>query len=169
MVPRPDRAPTAVASADMAVPPGAVWALRLNFANLPDYNPDVTDVERVHDGDPGGAGGICGPGARYRFQLADTRRPGRTRGVELWCEEVEEPTLVVAAMVGGNEAYEEFLITPLGPDASRATLTLWVTLPDGLAPEAHEAVAAGSLAQIDKELVLMKQILEGRAGGPSVH
>ena len=51
--PHPTAAPTAVASADFAtVPAETVWAYRLDFANLPEYNPDVSGVERrVADGD----------------------------------------------------------------------------------------------------------------------
>ncbi len=39
--------------------------------------------------------------------------------------------LVTAAMAGGSDAYEEFVIPPLD-GGSEATLTLWLTLPDSL-------------------------------------
>ena len=63
-----------------------VWSYRLDFANLPEYNPDVSGLERVADGADGRSGGVCGVGARYSFGLADPRRPGRTQPVELWAE-----------------------------------------------------------------------------------
>jgi hypothetical protein len=157
----PDTAPTATASATFAVPAEVVWAFRLDFANLPDYNPDVTGVERVRDGE--GVGGACGPGARYRFALADAHHIGRSHPVELWTIDAVESELVIAGMVGGNEAYEEFVVTRIDADRCEATLTLWVKLPDGLTAETVETVAAGSLRQISGELDLMKVVLEGRA------
>ncbi len=89
----PDGPPTAVAKAEFDVPAQVVWAYRLDFANLPAYNPDVSDVTRVHDGDAsgGGGGGVRGPGARYRFTLADPRQPGAGQPVELWTVKAEEP------------------------------------------------------------------------------
>jgi hypothetical protein len=161
----PDATPTAIASATFSVPAEAVWAYRLDFSNLPEYNPDVTDVARVHDGDPAGVGGLLGAGARYTFQLADPRRPGSTQPVELWAAEVTKPSLVAAGMHGGNEAYEEFVVTPHDGGGCSATLTLWVTLPAGLSEQILAAAAAGSLDSISKELRLMKEILEAR--GPA--
>ncbi len=164
----PDTAPTAVARAVFSVPAEDVWLYRLDFANLPEYNPDVSGVERVHDGRPDGVGGIHGPGARYTFSLADARRPGVRQPVELWTVEAVRPTLVAAGMAGGNEAYEEFAVRPLEGGGCEAVLTLWVALPDGLTDDVITAAAAGSLEQISKELRLMQQVLEGRAGKPSV-
>jgi hypothetical protein len=77
--------------------------------------------------------------------------------------EAASPTLVAAGMNGGNEAYEEFVVRPLGGGGCEATLTLWVTLPDGLPDEVVVAAASSSSDQISKELRLMKEVLEGRA------
>ena len=156
----PAAAPTAVASAAFAAPAETVWAYRLDFANLPEYNPDVRDVTRVADGSGDAAGGVHGPGARYTFDLADPRRPGVYQPIELWTVEAVAPTLVAAGMSGGSEAYEEFVVEPLG-GGCRATLTLWVTLPDGLSEEVVAAAAAGSLRSISEELRLMKEVLDG--------
>jgi hypothetical protein len=166
--PTPTTAPTAVATATFTVPAQIVWAYRLDFANLPAYNPDVSGVTRVADGagdgdgdgDGGDAGGVHGPGARYTFGLADPRRPGAQVPIELWIAEAVCPTLVAAGMSGGSDAYEEFIVEPLGDGGCTATLTLWVTLPDGLSDEVVAAAAAGSLDSITKELRLMKQNLE---------
>jgi hypothetical protein len=164
-MPAPSTAPTAVASATFTVPAEVVWAYRLDFANLPEYNPDVSGVSRVSDGAAAdAAGGVYGAGARYTFGLSDPRRPGRTQPVELWAEQVESPTLVAAGMSGGSEAYEEFVVTP-SPDGAgcSATLTLWVMLPAGLSDEIRAGATAASLESISKELRLMKEVLEGRA------
>ena len=157
----PTTEPTAVATAVFTVPAEDVWAYRLDFANLPGYNPDVRDVTRVADGEGDAAAGVLGAGARYTFGLADPRRPGRYQPIELWTVEAVAPTLVAAGMSGGSDAYEEFVVAPLPEGGCEATLTLWVTLPDGLPDDIVAAAAAGSQDQISKELRLMKQVLEG--------
>lgn len=163
----PNTAPTAVATAVFAVPAEVVWRYRLDFANLPEYNPDVSDVVRVSDGEPGSVGAEHGAGARYAFHLADARRPGTSHPVELWLVEAERPTLVAAGMSGGNGAYEEFVVHPLDDGGCEAILTLWVTLPAGLPDDVATAAAEGSLTQIAKEMRLMKKVLESRAESPS--
>jgi hypothetical protein len=168
-VPAPDLPPTAVATATFAVPADDVWRFRLDFGHLPLYNPDVSDVIRAADGAPDGVGGAHGVGARYAFRLADARRPDVGQPVDLWVVDAVEPTMVAAGMSGGNEAYEEFVVRPLDGGGCEATLTLWVTLPDGLPADAREAAAAHSLEQISKELRLMRQVLEDPARSPSVH
>jgi hypothetical protein len=149
------------------VVPRDVWLYRLDFANLPEYNPDVTGVERVRAGTGAasdGVGGVLGPGARYTFRLADASHAGGNRPVELWVVEAVESTLVAAGMDGGTEAYEEFVVRDLEGGGCEATLSLWVTLPDGLTDDVRAAAAAGSLEQIRKEVRLMKEVLETRAG-----
>ena len=64
---KPEYAPTAIESQAFDVSAHEVWAYRLDFAHLPDYNPDVSGVERIADGT--GDGGVNGAGARYRFTL----------------------------------------------------------------------------------------------------
>jgi hypothetical protein len=151
-----------VTSASFSVPAETVWRYRLDFSNLPGYNPDVSGVTRTGDGDPGGVGGVIGAGARYSFRLADARAPGGSQGVELWLVDAVEPTMVSAGMIGGTEAYEEFVVRPGDSDGCEATLTLWVALPSDLPDDVRAAAAAGSLEQIAKELRLMKEILEAR-------
>ena len=163
----PDGPPTAVATATFSVPADAVWSYRLDFANLPEYNPDVSGVERVTDAAGDGVGGVCGTGARYAFRLADVRQPGVSHPVELWTVDAVQPTLVAAGMAGGSEAYEEFVVHPGEDGGCEAVLTLWVTLPDGLSEDTVAAASAGSLAQITKELRLMKKVLESRAAAPA--
>ena len=165
----PDTPPTAVATATFAAPvtPRDVWLYRLDFANLPEYNPDVSGVARVEVGAAEGAGGMLGTGARYTFRLADARQEGVSHPVELWLVDVVEPSLVAAGMAGGSEAYEEFVVRAVDAvegGGCEVTLTLWVRLPDGLPDDVVAAAAAGSLEQIRKEVRLMKEVLEARAG-----
>ncbi len=190
--PTPDRPPTAVAVETFSAPAIEVWRYRLDFTNLPEYNPDVSVVERIAEGDPGGTAGVLGPGARYTFRLADPSKPGVTHPVELWPVTVVEPTLVAAAMTGASDAYEEFTVLPVGEGATgagagagasagggvgvgvgggaagcEATLTLWVSLPPGVPDHVAAAVEASGLAQISKELRLMRAVLEHAARQPS--
>ena len=162
-VPTTDAPPTAVATGVFSVPADIVWRYRLNFANLPEYNPDVSGVERIRDGEGGGVTSVYGPGARYTFTLADPRRPGQAQPVELWIVEAVEPWLVTARMKGVSEAYEEFVVRARDDGGCEATLTLWVTLPAGLDADVRAAAAAGSLEQIRKEIRLMKDVLEASA------
>ncbi len=168
-VPTPDAPPTAVATGAFSVPADVVWRYRLDFANLPEYNPDVSGVERIGDGEGGGVASVHGPGARYTFTLADPRRPGHGQPVELWIVEAVEPWLVAARMQGASEAYEEFVVRARDNGGCEATLTLWVTLPNGLDADARAAAATGSLEQIRKEIRLMKEVLEARAAAPPPH
>lgn len=160
---RPEAPPTAVAAATFSVPAVDVWAYRLDFANLPEYNPDVSGVRQLVHAPPGGVGGVHGSGARYGFALADPAQPGVSHHIELWTLEVERPTLVTAGMSGRNDAYEEFALRALDGGGCEATLRLWVTLPQSLPAAVVESAARGSLEQISKELRLMKQVLESRA------
>ncbi len=63
-------------------------------------------------------------------------------------------------MAGGSDAYEEFVVEPIGGGGCEATLTLWVTLPEGLSDDVRAAAAAGSQESISKELRLMKEVLD---------
>jgi hypothetical protein len=162
----PDRDPSAVASATFAVPAETVWQYRLDFSNLPEYNPDVSNLTRTQEGRSIRAGGTNGPGARYSFTMADPQSPAG-QPVELWIVDAVHPTMVAAGMKGGSEAYEEFVVLPQGDHACEATLMLWILLPDGLSDDIVAAASASGLAQIEKEMLLMKEALEGRAGSSS--
>jgi hypothetical protein len=140
-----------------------VWHYRLDFSNLPEYNPDVSNLTRTHEGQPIRAGGTNGPGARYSFTMADPQNPAG-QPVELWIVDAVHPTMVAAGMYGGSEAYEEFVVLPQGEHACEATLMLWIILPDGLGDDVVAAASARGQTQIDKEMRLMKEALEGRAG-----
>ena len=154
---KPNSPHTAIETQEFAVAAHDVWAYRLDFTHLPEYNPDVSGVERIAEGS--GDGGVHGAGARYRFQLRNPHRP-EPQPVELWTVEARDAELVSAGMNGGSEAYEEFVLTALGPDRCTATLTLWVTTPEGLADDVVAAIAESGRQQIRKELDLMVAVLE---------
>ena len=159
----PDQDPSAVASATFSVPAEAVWQYRLDFTNLPEYNPDVSNIARTQEGQSIRAGGTNGPGARYSFTMADAQNPAG-QPVELWIVDAVHPTMIAAGMKGGSEAYEEFVVLAQGEHACEATLMLWIILPDGVSDDIVAAASASGLAQIEKEMRLMKEALEGRGG-----
>jgi len=160
----PDQDPSAVASATFSVPAEAAWQYRLDFSNLPEYNPDVSNLTRTQEGQEIRGGGTNGTGARYSFTMADPNHPDGGQPVELWIVDAIHPTMVAAGMKGGTEAYEEFVVLPQGEHGCEATLMLWILLPDGLSDDIVAAASASGLAQIEKEMRLMKEALEGRAG-----
>ncbi len=82
--------------------------------------------------------------------------------VELWTVDAVAPTLVAAGMAGASEAYEEFVVRPLDDGGCEATLTLWVTLPDGLPDDVVPRPRPAAWSRSAKELRLMKEVLEGR-------
>ncbi len=160
----PAGAPTAVASAVFSVPAETVWAYRLDFANLPGLQPRRDWRGSAWPTGRATAWGACtvaAPATRSGWPTRDGR--ARARQIELWTVEAVAPTLVAAGMTGASEAYEEFVLRPLDGGGCEATLTLWVTLPDGLPDDVVAAAGAGSLEQISKELRLMKEVLEGGA------
>jgi len=157
----PDHDPSAVTSATFSVPAEAVWQYRLDFSNLPEYNPDVTNLTRTQEGESIRAAGTNGPGARYTFTMADPQNPSG-QPVELWIIDAVHPTMVAAGMKGGSEAYEEFVVMPQGEHACEATLMLWILLPDAISDDVVAAASASGLAQIEKEMRLMKVALEAR-------
>lgn len=159
----PNGDPSAVASATFSVPAEAVWQYRLDFSNLPEYNPDVSDLTQTQQGESIRGGGTHGPGARYSFTMADAQNPAG-QPVELWIVNAVHPTLVAAGMKGGTEAYEEFVVLPQGEHACEATLMLWILLPEGLGEDALAAASASGLVQIEREMRLMKEALEARTG-----
>ena len=140
---------------EIAASAAVVWAYRLDFTNLPAYNPDVSGVERVAAGS--GPGGAAGVGARYAFDLATQRGP---HPVTLAITGALENESVSASMAGGLAANETFVVTALGEGRCRATLSLWLELPTGLAPEAARRLLAGGRAQIRGELDAMRSVLE---------
>jgi hypothetical protein len=146
---------------DIAASPHEVWAYRLDFTNLPQYNPAVRDVRRVTDG--AGAGGVAGPGAAYEFTLTTPVGP---HPVSLVVTDAVEGTRMSADMVGGMVANETFEVEPMDAVAGcRATLTLWLELPEGLAQDKAAQLLARGRADIRGELDLMREVFAAR-GNP---
>ena len=137
--------------AEIAVPAGEAWSYRLDFTNLPAYNPDVTELVRVADGS--GLGGVAGLGARYQFMLAT---PAGPHLVTLAVTRVVENAEVSADIEGAMTATETFRVEPSGDGACRVSLSLWLDIPGDTAPAVRDALLAGGRRQIRNELDAMQ-------------
>lgn len=144
---------------DFEAPAATVWAYRLDFTNLPGYNPSVHEVERVQDGT--GPGGVAGAGATYRFDL---HTDGGAFPVTLTVTAAEEDRRVDAVMVGRMSAHESFVVTAKPEGGCTATLALWVDLPEGLDDEVVAGLLENGRREIRGELDAMRRALDGRAG-----
>lgn len=147
----------AVEQVEIAAPLAEVWAYRLDFTNLPEYNPDVSGVERVADGS--GDGGAAGAGACDAFNLATEHG---SHPVTLTTTGAVKDREVAATMKGGMSANEVFVVEPAGTGRCRATLSLWIDLPARLAADTALELLAGGRRQIRGELDAMQAVLEER-------
>lgn len=157
----------------IAAPPDVVWAYRLDFSKLPEYNPSVVDLEQIRPAGPEGTG------AEYRFDLVheDTRHEVVLRVV------ASEPGRLVAIELGGAlPAREELVVeacdpalleprpsgAPPGsappPAHSWVTLTLTLLVPDSWPQALHEKLLARAATDAEAELRAMAVLLATEAG-----
>ncbi|MHB8219730.1 MAG: SRPBCC family protein [Acidimicrobiales bacterium] len=146
--------PDAEETVEITAPAAEVWALRLDFNRLAEYNPDVDGVTRERAGQ--GVGGALGAGARYRFTLSTAHGP---HPVVLTVTAVEDGRTVSAVMDGAMQATEIFEVTSLGARHCRAELALWLELPDGLSDDVAAGIVEGGRRQIRGELDRMRAML----------
>ncbi len=138
-------------------PASDVWGYRLDFANLPAYNPAVTHIEQVTNGS--GPGGDAGPGAVWHLTL---ETPHGSHPVTMTVTRTEADAIVEADMVGAMTAYERFTVTPDTSGAGCvASLLLWLELPEGAAGATAAALLDGGRRQIRLELDGMKREIDG--------
>ncbi len=137
----------------IAVAPDVVWAYRLDYRNLPAYNPHVTDLERLDDQRP------PGPGARYRFNVDVGAGPAPC---VLTVRETVPGRRIVNDMEAAISASEVCTFAPEG-EGTRFSIAMSSSLPEGLDEAMVEMATASGRAQLRLELDNVKRILEGRA------
>jgi Polyketide cyclase / dehydrase and lipid transport len=138
----------------VAASPMDVWRYRLDFTNLPAYNPDVTDLERTQrGGEPDG----LGPGARYAFNLSGPQGP---HPVTLTVTSMDEGREVAATMNGALEARETFVVEAAPGGGSSVTLTLFLELASGMPDGTRAALLEHGRLQIRKELDAIVAVFE---------
>jgi uncharacterized protein YndB with AHSA1/START domain len=144
----------------IAAPPHDIWAYRLDFCNLPRYNPSVTGIEQVE------AGGPDGTGARYRFDLD---MGGGSHPIDLEVTRVEPDRLVAIDMGGPLPAREEFTVSapsaseeggPGTPPSCVVAIALTLLVPDSFPVSADPGLVTGGRGQMRGELEQMAVILE---------
>jgi len=135
----------------IAAPPAVVWAYRLDFGNLPAYNPDVSDLRQT-------AGAGPGAGSRYEFRVKIGFTRMRSR---LFVREATEPssiTVDIESVVGATE------VCRFEPDGAgtRVTFDTTIHVPGGAlgALLAWPLVVPSGRRQTRRELVLMQRALE---------
>ncbi len=135
---------------EMAATPAEIWAYRLDFRNLPAYNPDVQNLELR------GRRGRDGVGATYGFELvargvpspSSSRSPGPS------------PTGSWPSRCGALPAAEVFTVEALETDGDRprssVTIALTCASRTSTRPMGTTSLLASGVRQLDDELDAME-------------
>jgi uncharacterized protein YndB with AHSA1/START domain len=142
-----------VESIEIAAPPQPVWAYRLDYTTLPDYNPQVTGLERIDGATEPGVG------ARYRF-LVDMGA-GQIESVLTVVEAVPYSRIVNDVVGETGTAREVVTVEPVGTGC-RLEIAISAQLPDGVDAETRGAAISGSRALARLELENIKKAIEAR-------
>ena len=141
----------------IATAPHDIWAYRLDFLHLPEYNPSVRGIEQLAQSGPDGSG------AHYRFELIDEdgSHPVDLRVIR------SIPGQLVAIELGGTvPAEEEFTVSaeePAGDGRGAACLVgiaLTLLVSDEIPTLADVQMLESGTRQIGDELKQMAQLLE---------
>jgi polyketide cyclase/dehydrase/lipid transport protein len=142
---------------EMAAAPADIWAYRLDFRNLPAYNPNVTTVEQVAEG------GADGVGATYRFDLDG---PLGAFPIEIEVTRTEPDRVVAIDMRGALPAAEVFTVEPLaevgGGPRSSVAVALTLRIPDEFPPARDDDMLSSGVRQLEDELDAMADALAAR-------
>jgi uncharacterized protein YndB with AHSA1/START domain len=152
----------------IAAAPHDIWAYRLDFLHLPEYNPSVRGIEQLAHRGPDGSG------AHYRFDLIadDGSHPVDLRVIR------SVPGQLVAIELGGElPAEEEFTVSApepggTGQDAGtggcQVAIALTLLVPDTIPPVADAQLLEHGTRQIGDELEQMALHLEAGTRTSSV-
>jgi len=143
---------TIVETITIRAPRERVFEYRLDLRNLPDYNPDVVELESLTPGPPR-------DGSRYRFRvrLAPSLRVRTT----LTISEVDAPARIVFEMRSLLDAREVCTFETAG-DTTRVRFETTVQSPRGLLGAIADRwlVAPSAQRQVRAELARMRERLE---------
>ncbi len=139
---------------EIAAAPSEIWAYRLDFCNLPAYNSDVKNLERLSDGEADGVG------ATYRFDLAGQ---GGTFPIDLEVTRTEPDRVVAIEMRGALPAGEVFTVEALdgqgGEPRSSVAIALTLRIPDEFPPAGDDGLLKSGARQASAELDAMAALL----------
>jgi len=143
---------------EIGAPVEAVCAYRLDFAHLPDYNPNVSNLKRTDAGTDPGAG------AEYSFDISIEEMGGQSMPQTLKVIEAEPPSRIVFE-VGPWYAREICTFEPRTDGGTHAVFAYATYVPDELDNEEGRALIEQSgRRQARLELELIKKNLEGLGG-----
>lgn len=136
---------------DIAAPPEKVFEHRLDFANLPTVNPNVSNLSRTDGGSEPGVG------ATYAF---DTTIPDMgTIPTTLTVVEVDPPKRIVNEMDAGLRAREVTTFEDV-EGGTRVTFTVTVFAPEEIDDVGRDFIVGSGSTQVRLELEHMKRALE---------
>ncbi|HEV3281550.1 MAG TPA: SRPBCC family protein [Acidimicrobiales bacterium] len=144
----------------IAAGPHDIWAYRLDFLHLPEYNPSVRGIEQLAQSGPDGSG------AHYRFELIaeDGSHP-----VDLRVIRAVPGQLVAIELGGAVPAEEEFTVSapePGGPSdgdstgGCRVAIDLTLLVSDEIPTITDQQLLDSGTRQIGDELEQMARFLE---------
>ena len=138
---------------EIGAPVEAVYAYRLDFARLPDYNPNVSNLRRTRGAEPG-------VGAEYSFDVSIEEMGGAAMPQTLKVVEAEQPTRIVFE-VGPWYAREICTFEPSAEGGTHVVFAYATYVPDELDNEEGRALIEQSgRRQARLELDLIKKNLE---------
>jgi len=138
-------------SAELRAPIERVFAYRIEFMNLPDYNPNVSNLRRVDNGSE------PGKGAEYLFDLAVM---GNTMESPIRVTECEPNSRIVFETGPGYMAREVCLFSETDA-GTRVEFATTLTIPGEIDDATATLLEASGREQVLLELDLMKKNLEG--------
>ena len=138
----------------IGAPMEAVYAYRLDFSRLPDYNPNVSNIRRTD------RGGELGVGSEYAFDISIEEMGGASMPQTLKVVEAEQPTRIVFE-VGPWYAREICTFEALAEGGTHVVFAYATYVPDELDNEEGRAlIEASGRRQARLELDLIKKNLE---------
>lgn len=144
----------------MAAAASDIWAYRLDFLHLPEYNPGVKGIEQLAQPGPDGSG------AHYRFELM---AEDGSHSVDLRVIRSVPGQLVAIELGGELPAEEEFTVSapdPGGtgesarPGGCQVAIALTLLVPDTIPTAADPQLLESGTRQIGDELEQMARLLE---------
>jgi uncharacterized protein YndB with AHSA1/START domain len=141
----------------IAAAPQDIWAYRLDFLHLPEYNPSVKGIEQLAHSGPDGSG------AHYRFELV---AEDGSHSVDLRVIRSVPGQLVAIELGGELPAEEEFTVSAPEPGEGASTggcqaaIALTLLIPDTIPTIADAQLLESGTRQIGDELEQMARRLE---------
>jgi uncharacterized protein YndB with AHSA1/START domain len=144
-----------VESIEIASPPEPVWRYRLDYTTLPQYNPYVSGLKRVDDGEE------LGVGAQYRFQV--DMEAGTVESLLTVVEAAAASRIVNDIEASDGTTAREVVTIVSTERGTRLQLAVVGEHPESADSETRAANVDGGRALLPLELDNIKRAVEGHA------